>query len=1000
MALIHLQDAPTVAPSSSPGNDYDNVQTPAAAFGAATAQAGQRFGGDMQQAGQNVDQVALLRAERDNQVATDAGVNTLMDFGTSKMYGGGAGTQGAASSGASTAGGGGTSTSGATPGGFLSLHGQDAIDAGDDTLAAMQSKAAEIKAGLPSDQAKLDFDRESRRFIQLKQAEIGQHLDVERDRVNLATYDSLGANARQAAANAWNSDETFGESQHAATVAEVKSDQLKYGVNLSPELMQAAQRRASTGVVDARVRSWAENDPSAALQWLQHGTMLGPNMQPASVQQAIDPATYDGLVQHLIPAARAHGATVDADRIFNGGAPVVRGDAAMTPTAIASIPDPSLQGMALSAAEAARMPVEARAAWISAIHNESQWNPAVKDGTSGEIGIGQVMPETGAGYGYTPQQLRVPATNLMASARIFTDGWRKSGGDVGGALRAYNGGSPNSVAAQPYADRAMQRMQGWVPGGAAPAAPAPQGPSTPPATAPQPGTPAYTAHADERFPPPGASATQVAASGSASRPDATNEFPGVPTAPSIGVPSGGGYAPGGPVPVPTPDSPHDTPAAQRAGVPAPGIALPATTDPGSPAAAATPTAPAAPATPVAPPLPGRPPLETMLAQADVQRDPAGVDDLAYRQTLKSEIRARYAQQEFVDRDKQKTSRDTLLTAAMGGNASPLGGDGSGAGSAQANRPTSLDQLLSNPAARSAYLDAGPEVQRSILGILEHNAAGVNPPENNAALSKYYTLRGMSAESPDDFKNTNLADPDLMNTLPHNLLLDLMNRQASMSASDAKSQQRGISLLHAQQVIAPDARQAGLTSNAKPGSPAADTWAQFTGRLDDALQRYQQDNGGKRPTDDELKKIGGSLLTQGWLRGTGSLWGTLPNDQPTRLFQAQTSGKTAQFYPAVPPADRQQITEGFKAKMGRAPTDAELQQLYMMGRQPMQGRRAVVPPRASPQPGTAGAPSLPMAKQDEGQPAPAAAPAAPGAPPPAPAAANSAGLPVSLIPGGF
>lgn len=146
------------------------------------------------------------------------------------------------------------------------------------------------------------------------------------------------------------------------------------------------------------------------------------------------------------------------------------------PAALSSIPDPGMRTAAINSAMRAGMPMSAIPYWISAIHNESGWNPNTPDGKSGEIGMGQVMPDTGQEMGYSVQQLRNPQTNLDASARYFTKQWQAANGDPIGALRGYNGGNHENRNAQGYADQALGRVYGW--GGGRPVA-APQAPAVP-----------------------------------------------------------------------------------------------------------------------------------------------------------------------------------------------------------------------------------------------------------------------------------------------------------------------------------------------------------------------------------------------------------------------------------------------------------------------------------------------------------------------------------------
>ena len=159
--------------------------------------------------------------------------------------------------------------------------------------------------------------------------------------------------------------------------------------------------------------------------------------------------------------------------------------------ALNSIKDPVALGMALNAANQAGLPKEAIPAWVSAIHNESGWDLDEQDGTAGEIGPGQIKPETGADMGFTAAQLRDPQQNLTASATYFGQKWAQARGNDTLALTGYNAGSTTAPVGD-YAAQAINRMSGWVDTTppAAPAAAAPPPSPLPPGFALDPAPPA------------------------------------------------------------------------------------------------------------------------------------------------------------------------------------------------------------------------------------------------------------------------------------------------------------------------------------------------------------------------------------------------------------------------------------------------------------------------------------------------------------------------------
>lgn len=128
--------------------------------------------------------------------------------------------------------------------------------------------------------------------------------------------------------------------------------------------------------------------------------------------------------------------------------------------ALASLPDDATRNQAINAALRSGLPQEAWAPWIASVHNESGWNLKAPDGSAGEIGPGQVMPDTGKGLGYTSDQLRNPSTNLLASAQYFGKQWQGGGARPAAAFAGYNTGAP-AGSAPDYVGKGMNQLAGW-----------------------------------------------------------------------------------------------------------------------------------------------------------------------------------------------------------------------------------------------------------------------------------------------------------------------------------------------------------------------------------------------------------------------------------------------------------------------------------------------------------------------------------------------------------
>lgn len=138
-------------------------------------------------------------------------------------------------------------------------------------------------------------------------------------------------------------------------------------------------------------------------------------------------------------------------------------------TALQSIPDPVIRQKALNAALSQKLPVPAIPAWISAIHNESGWNPGVADNInqasstrppSRDIGIGQINSGTLADMNVPEQAARNVDTNLRLSASIFGKKWGEAQGNPAAAMAGYNTGSVQGQAPQ-YVGQGMNRLNQW-----------------------------------------------------------------------------------------------------------------------------------------------------------------------------------------------------------------------------------------------------------------------------------------------------------------------------------------------------------------------------------------------------------------------------------------------------------------------------------------------------------------------------------------------------------
>jgi soluble lytic murein transglycosylase-like protein len=111
--------------------------------------------------------------------------------------------------------------------------------------------------------------------------------------------------------------------------------------------------------------------------------------------------------------------------------------------------------------------------WIRAvIEVESSWNEDAVGG-AGAVGLMQIMPATGAGYGVTIAELADPDTNIDTGTHLLADLIARFGHDFQRVYSAYNSGSPDlwetSSEVAEHVQKAVLALERWsgidAPGG-------------------------------------------------------------------------------------------------------------------------------------------------------------------------------------------------------------------------------------------------------------------------------------------------------------------------------------------------------------------------------------------------------------------------------------------------------------------------------------------------------------------------------------------------------
>ena len=87
----------------------------------------------------------------------------------------------------------------------------------------------------------------------------------------------------------------------------------------------------------------------------------------------------------------------------------------------------------------------------------------IRHGHSVDIGLAQINSKNLPGLHIAAKQVLAPCANIHAAQTILLRGWKQSGGDLRGALAAYNTGNSGSSVGQKYAARVFGQAGVVVP---------------------------------------------------------------------------------------------------------------------------------------------------------------------------------------------------------------------------------------------------------------------------------------------------------------------------------------------------------------------------------------------------------------------------------------------------------------------------------------------------------------------------------------------------------
>ena len=86
----------------------------------------------------------------------------------------------------------------------------------------------------------------------------------------------------------------------------------------------------------------------------------------------------------------------------------------------------------------------------------------IRQGHSVDIGLAQINSRNLPSLGLTVDQVLDPCTNLAAAQKVLLSAWTQSGGDLQGALSAYNTGNPHGLSGAHYTASVFEKA--GVPG--------------------------------------------------------------------------------------------------------------------------------------------------------------------------------------------------------------------------------------------------------------------------------------------------------------------------------------------------------------------------------------------------------------------------------------------------------------------------------------------------------------------------------------------------------
>jgi hypothetical protein len=235
------------------------------------------------------------------------------------------------------------------------------------------------------------------------------------------------------------------------------------------------------------------------------------------------------------------------------------------------------------------------------------------------------------------------------------------------------------------------------------------------------------------------------------------------------------------------------------------------------------------------------------------------------------VRNQYSNVKAIARDAQNSNWNQAQLLVMGG----------------MNGPKNLDEFYAaDPKAKELFQSLDGSKQRAIEKVIASNAKA-DYPHTAESEARFFELRGQAMSS-DPKAREEFASADIANEeMPRSRRSALLKMQQGMKQDEEGRTHLAQSL----GVVRSSLAAANLSSSGNKKK-----YDEFVGRFNDQLQLFQQENKGRRPTEDETRKIAAGLVRE-VVTTPGMIW-----DSKAKLFEApvpdEFSKKFAERFPGA------------------------------------------------------------------------------------------------------